>query len=70
MFERVPGGSYRAPVSINGLDDPFVIKNLDAAIRAQVEEEIEVLDLASEAIRSRGRPRGRAEPGLLWQRSQ
>ena len=48
MFERVPGGAYRAPVSINGLDDPFVTENLDASIRSQVEEEIEVLDLASE----------------------
>ena len=48
MFERVPGGAYRAPVSVSGLDDSFVAENLDPSIRAQVEEEIEVLDLASE----------------------
>jgi peptide chain release factor 3 len=50
MFERVPGGAYRAPVSINGLDDPFVAENLDESIRTQVGEEIEVLDLASEPL--------------------
>ncbi len=50
MFERVPGGSYRAPVSINGLNDPFVIENLNAGIREEVEEEIEMLDMAGEAF--------------------
>jgi peptide chain release factor 3 len=48
MFERVPGGAYRAPVSIGDLGDPFVAENLDESIRTQVEEEIEMLDMAGE----------------------
>jgi len=48
MFERVPGGAYRAPVSISGLKDSFVEENLDESIRTQVDEEIEMLDLAGE----------------------
>ena len=50
LFERTPGGAYRSPVEIAGLDDPFVVRTLDGAIRSQVAEEIEMLDTAGEAF--------------------
>lgn len=57
LFERTPGGAYRAPVLTAGLDDPVVRGRLDARAFAAVAEELEILDAAGaefdpEAIRA------------------
>ncbi|OIR04049.1 peptide chain release factor 3 [mine drainage metagenome] len=44
LFERVPGGAYRAPESVAGLDDPLVREKLDPAVYETVAEQIAMLD--------------------------
>jgi peptide chain release factor 3 len=44
LFERVPGGAYRAPVSVAGLDDPLVREKLDPDDYAEVVEQLAMLD--------------------------
>ncbi len=44
LFERTPGGAYRAPVSTSGLDDPIVREQLDPETYAAVCEEVEILE--------------------------
>ncbi|MBL8840616.1 MAG: peptide chain release factor 3 [Planctomycetes bacterium] len=44
FFERTPGGTYRAPVSIHGLDDPEVVAKLAPEVHAKVVEELALLD--------------------------
>jgi peptide chain release factor 3 len=46
LFERVPGGAYRAPEHVSGLDDPSVAEKLDPHTYSEVREQIEVLDAA------------------------
>ncbi|MBN2402581.1 MAG: peptide chain release factor 3 [Spirochaetes bacterium] len=46
LFERVPGGSYRAPVSIHDLSDPLVKSILNESVYNQIAEELELLDVA------------------------
>src|SRR2546423_8230892 len=43
-FERVPGGQYRAPVSVHGLADPFVRDQMTADSYARMVEELAMLD--------------------------
>lgn len=43
MFERVPGGAYRAPVSVNGFDDDFVKNKMDEDSYKQAAEELDLL---------------------------
>jgi peptide chain release factor 3 len=43
-FERVPGGEYRAPVSVHGLDDPFVREQMNPESYAKMVEELAMLD--------------------------
>jgi peptide chain release factor 3 len=44
FFERVPGGQYRAPVSVLGLADPQVRDRLEADTYARVVDELAMLD--------------------------
>ena len=44
FFERVPGGEYRAPVSVHGLSDPMVKDQMDPQVYAQTVEELAMLD--------------------------
>lgn len=44
LYERTPGGVYRAPVSTAGLDDPTVRDRLDEATYREVREEVAMLD--------------------------
>src|SRR5580693_6469945 len=44
LFERVPGGSYQAPVQVTTLDDPVVRKKLDDETFAEVTEQLAMLD--------------------------
>src|ERR1041385_7497541 len=43
-FEKVPGGQYRAPVSVHGLDDPFVRAQMAPESYARMVEELAMLD--------------------------
>ncbi len=44
LYERTPGGAYRAPVATAGLADPVVRERLDDATYRTACEEIEMLD--------------------------
>ncbi len=44
LFERVPGGSYQAPVNVTSLDDPVVREKLDDYTYGEVKEQLEMLD--------------------------
>jgi peptide chain release factor 3 len=46
LFERVPGGTYRAPVAVTGLEDPAVRAKLDDTTYSEVREQLEMLDAA------------------------
>jgi peptide chain release factor 3 len=46
LYERVPGGAYRAPVSVHGISDPAVKDVLSEVSYRQILEEIEMLDMA------------------------
>ena len=50
LFERVPGGAYRAPEQVGGLSDPFVRQRLDPNDFARAEGEIEILDSVGETF--------------------
>jgi peptide chain release factor 3 len=44
FFERVPGGEYRAPVSVHGLSDEVVREQMTPAAYTQMVEELAMLD--------------------------
>ncbi len=44
LFERVPGGSYQAPVNVTSLEDTAVRSRLDDYTYAEVTEQLEMLD--------------------------
>lgn len=44
LFERTPGGAYRAPVAVSGIADDAVQNALPPDIHARVLEELELLD--------------------------
>ena len=44
FFERVPGGEYRAPVSVHGLSDPLVRDKMNADVYARTVDELAMLD--------------------------
>ncbi len=44
LFERVPGGKFRAPVNVASLDDPAVREKLDDDTYRDVKEQLEMLD--------------------------
>ncbi|MCC7376378.1 MAG: peptide chain release factor 3 [Verrucomicrobiales bacterium] len=44
FFERVPGGEYRAPVSVHGLADPLVRDQMEPDAYARTVEELEMLE--------------------------
>jgi peptide chain release factor 3 len=44
FFERVPGGEYRAPVSVHGLSDPVVREQMAPDTYARTVEELAMLD--------------------------
>src|SRR5436190_3296517 len=46
FFERVPGGAYRAPVSVHGLSDQVVREKMAPDVYARVTEELEMLEIA------------------------
>jgi peptide chain release factor 3 len=44
FFERVPGGEYRAPVSVHGLSDPLVRDAMAPDVYARTVDELAMLD--------------------------
>ena len=46
LYEKVPGGSYKAPVSVHGITDPVVKQALSESSYREIIEEIELLDNA------------------------
>jgi len=50
FFERVPGGEYRAPVSVHGLSDPLVQEAMTTQAYARTVEELAMLDGAGAAF--------------------
>src|SRR3989475_306136 len=50
FFERVPGGQYRAPVSVHGLADPIVREQMTPEGYARMGEELAMLDGAGAAF--------------------
>jgi peptide chain release factor 3 len=44
LFERTPGGAFRAPVAVTDLADPAVKDKLDTGVYEQVRDELELLD--------------------------
>jgi len=44
LFERTPGGVYRAPVKVAGIEDALVREVLPVEVYEQVKEELEMLD--------------------------
>ena len=50
FFERVPGGEYRAPVSVHGLSDPAVRDQLSPEVYQRTVDELAMLDGAGAAF--------------------
>ena len=50
LYEKVPGGAYRAPVSVHDITDPPVREILSETSYRQIIEEIEMLDVAHEGL--------------------
>ncbi len=50
LYEKVPGGSYRAPVSVLGITDPVVKNALSEKAYGEIIEEIELLDMAHSGL--------------------
>ena len=46
LFEKVPGGSYRAPVSVHDISDTRVSSVLSPEVYEEINEELELLDMA------------------------
>jgi peptide chain release factor 3 len=44
LFERTPGGAFRAPESVSDISDPIVREKLDPDVYRQVTDELELLD--------------------------
>jgi peptide chain release factor 3 len=53
FFDRVPGGAYRAPVSVFDLSDPSVRERLDEARHGVLLDELAMLEHAGEAFETR-----------------
>ncbi len=49
LFERTPGGAYRAPVATAGMHDALIREHLDEETHRQVCEEVELLEAAGAA---------------------
>lgn len=50
LFERTPHGSFKAPLSVAGIDDDKVAQTLDSEIYEAAKQEIELLDGVTEEL--------------------
>ncbi|MBP7584803.1 MAG: peptide chain release factor 3 [Spirochaetes bacterium] len=62
LFEKVPGGAYRAPVSVHDMSDPLVKGMLNAKVYDEIVEELEMLDGAHGGFDREEVLRGRTTP--------
>jgi peptide chain release factor 3 len=62
FFERVPGGEYRAPVSVHGLSDPIVRDRMMPEAYARMVDELAMLDGAGAAFDHRAVLDGKLTP--------
>ena len=62
LFERVPGGSYRAPVSVRGLSDPTVKDLMYEESYRELAEELEMLEHAHAGFDPEAVAQGRTTP--------
>src|SRR5579883_2483656 len=62
FFERVPGGEYRAPVSVHGLEDPIVNDAMNPDAYRKTVEELAMLDGAGAAFDHEAVLAGRLSP--------
>jgi peptide chain release factor 3 len=46
LFQKIPGGAYRAPVSVQSVDSLGASENMDSKAYSEFKEEIELLDYA------------------------
>lgn len=50
MFERLAKGSYRAPVTVHGIGDPFVKDNLHESVYKEFVEELDIIDATQDGF--------------------
>jgi peptide chain release factor 3 len=62
FFERVPGGEYRAPVSVHGLADPVVREQLSPEVYQHTVDELAMLDGAGARFDQRAVLAGQLTP--------
>jgi len=62
LFERVPGGAYRAPEKVAGFDEPLVRSQLDEPTYREVGEQLAMLDGAGHAFNLQAVHAGRQTP--------
>ncbi len=62
LFERVPGGAYKAPVSIHSITDPFIKEVLSEYSYKEIIEELEMLDIAQGIFDEKAVLEGRTMP--------
>lgn len=62
LFERTPGGTYRAPVEVKGIDDALVRSVLAPGVHAKVSDELELLDGAGADFDLEGVQKGKLTP--------
>lgn len=65
LFERVPGGTFRAPVQIADISDELVRSRLTAPVHEQTVEELDVLDGAGASFDQEAVLHGRLTPVLF-----
>src|SRR5260221_4926899 len=65
FFERVPGGEYRAPVSVHGLSDPLVQEAMTPQTYLRTVEELAMLDGAGAAFDHAAVLAGGITPGFF-----
>ncbi|MCL1911694.1 MAG: peptide chain release factor 3 [Leptospirales bacterium] len=53
LYEKVPGGAYKAPVSAYGIQDSVVKEILNEKVYSEILEEIEMLDAALPALEAK-----------------
>ncbi len=62
LFERVPGGRFRAPEKIGGFDDPLMRNAVPDRVRAHLAETTELLDSAGHELDHEAVARGELTP--------
>jgi peptide chain release factor 3 len=62
LFEKVPGGAYRAPVSMHGFSDPAVKQIVDEQSYHHAAEELELLDTAHVGFSAESVLQGKTTP--------